>query len=121
VSIHFTSDWSEVDRELDRLIGMPDPKAVAKLDAVLKAHETLVLLEVHVDTGSLKASIKSKAEVKLDTWIGTISAGGPSTGVKNPVKYAIYEKRRGGDHDFFGNLHLLKSMTVDAIKEALHP
>jgi hypothetical protein len=119
--IRVESDWSEVDRELDRVEMLPGPGGTAKLDGVLKMHETLVKLSVHVDTGSLKASVKSKSETFIDKWIGEVEAGGVSTGVNNPVDYAIYEKRRGGGHDFFGNLHMMQSVMVDAIKEILHP
>ncbi len=70
------------------------------------------LADVHVETGSLKGSMKFEiTESDDDTWEGFISAGGASTGPKNPVKYALEEKegtspRYGGppSHDYFRNL-----------------
>ena len=63
-------------------------------------------------------------------WEGEISYGGPSTGVNNPVDYAIYEAARGvggaggasnakGDHNFMRPLDLLDPEFVEAIVKGL--
>lgn len=61
---------------------------------------------VHVITGSLKASGKVDSSYDQHEWHGTISYGGPAAGaINDPVKYAWYEQRRGGAHDFMANVH----------------
>lgn len=119
--IHLSSDWSEIDNELDRIAGLPDFKTKAYLGAVLNQGYVESLARTHVDTGSLKSSgSKEEKFVKSDKrWEGEISFGGPSAGVNNPVDYAIYEKARGEDHDFTANLHLLGPLWVTAVKAGL--
>ena len=102
------------------------------LDIVLQLGYVETQKDVHVETGSLKSSGKVGSEVsKIESkWEGTIRYGGPSTGVNNPVDYAIYEKRRGiggaggpsdakGDHDFFGSLPSLHKKYIEAIQIGL--
>lgn len=115
------SDWSEVERDLDRLIVQPSPKTTALLRGVLDQGFGQTQAQVHVQTGSLKSSGKQDEDISYTKhqWLGTIRYGGPSLGVNNPVDYAIYEKRRGGAHDFFITLPMLHTQYLAAIKEAL--
>lgn len=120
--IHLESNWVEIDREIDKVASQPTAKTTALLNTVLEIGFAQVDADIHVETGSLKSSLKktsgkSRAKHK---WEGTIRAGGPSTGVNNPVDYAIYEKRRGGAHDFFLDLPLLHPLYVGAIKGGLN-
>lgn len=119
--IRIESDWSEVDAEIDRLSRMPNGKAKALLGGVLSTGLASVIADTHVDTGSLKSSVRKEVDTSkaTQTWEGTIHAGGPSKGVNNPVDYAIYEKRRGGVHDFFKSLPTLHPAYMAALKEAL--
>ena len=119
--IKIESDWSGIERELDRLSMEPSVFAGLKLDMVLQTGFAMTQAAVHIGTHSLKSSGKSKSEIdgKKKTWTGEIKYGGPSTGVNNPVDYAIYEKRRGGAHDFFAGLPGLHAAYVAAIKEIL--
>jgi hypothetical protein len=130
--IHLSSDYTALDREIDRLGRMPDFKTVAELDAVLHQGFVKTQAAVHVETESLKASGKESSEVdKLDhAWEGEIEYGGPSLGPNNPVNYAIYEKARGaggaggpsdlkGDHDFMAPLPSLHPSYITAIKKGL--
>ena len=131
--IHIESNWSEIDREIDRLESMPGAKTKALLDTVLMMGFTMTQEAVHVETGSLKSSgdKKSDADRLSKKWEGEIQYGGPSLGPNNPVDYAIYEKRRGahwagpssvkGDHDFFAGLPALHSVWVAAVKAGLKP
>ena len=110
--IHISSNWTEIDAELDRVESLPGFKGKKILDAVLDLAFLTTQEAVHVETESLKLSGKSKSDVDhiFRNWEGEITYGGPSTGVNNPVDYAIYEKARGthwagpssvkGDHDF---------------------
>lgn len=115
------SDWSKVESELDRLSVMPSPKTTALLRGVMTQGFAMTQDQVHIDTGSLKSSGKEDEDISYTKhqWMGTIRYGGPSLGVNNPVDYAIYEKRRGGAHDFFLNLPMLHPQFIAAIKEAL--
>jgi hypothetical protein len=56
--------------------------------------------DVHVDTGSLKASGRVALTDDWPTYATTIVYGGQSWGPNDPVTYAIYEMNRGGTHDF---------------------
>lgn len=129
--IHISSDYSDIEREFDRLEKMPTQKARHLLDAVLTKGFAMATAAVHVETGALKASGKKSSTVRriLGVWEGEITFGSPSG---QPVDYAIYEKRRGvggaggasdakGDHDF---IRPLKSLDLEyrmAMKEALRP
>lgn len=119
--IHVDSDWSAVEAEIDRLTVMPNPKMTAALRGVLDLGLGLTVAAVHVDTGSLKSSLRTEEDISYASgrWTGTIHGGGPSKGVNNPVDYAIYEKRRGGAHDFFDELPTLHPLYVAAIMEGL--
>ena len=102
-----TSDWDEVDRELNRLTRMPTPSLTAELNGVMDFGFALTQDAVHRVTGALAASGKVEAGKSYGTheWSGEITYG--DEGV---VDYAIYEERRGltwvgasdvrGDHDF---------------------
>lgn len=119
--IHIESDWSRLEKELDRLDRMPDAETVARLNRVLDLGFSEVQASTHVETGSLKASGKKKSKVNRTKkqWAGELSMGGASTGVHPEVDYAIYEKERGGIHDFYGTLPLLHPFFVRAIKGGL--
>lgn len=119
VKIH--GDYSALDSFIRKMEHAPSPKGVAALEAVLNTGLGMVKTATHVDTGSLKSSVTSESEkVPPHSWEGTITAGGPSTGVNNPVDYAIYEKARGGAHDFFEPLPGLRPLWIKAVKESMH-
>jgi len=122
--IEVTTDWSDVERELDRLMMMPTMKAKAALHAVLDFGFAQTQAAVHVESGALKASGKISVSGGGETWEGEIQYGGAG-----PVDYAIYEKRRGthwvgksaarGDHDFMRPLADLHPLWVEAMLEGL--
>jgi hypothetical protein len=113
--IHLTSDYSALDREMNRIAAMPTRKMKAYLDTVLDATFAEAQALVHIDTGSLKDSGKKSSDTDPTKWTGTMRWGGPSAGVNNPVDYAIYELRRGGPHDWLVNVHLLDNLYATAI------
>lgn len=98
--IFFKGDYKDLDDELDRLASQPTRKTALLLDAVLEQGFKKTQAAVHIDTESLKGSGKKTSEVRGDKWEGQIEYGGSTPGPKNPVNYAIYEKARGGEHDF---------------------
>lgn len=130
--IHLSSDYTEMDRELDRIGNMPDFKTRLALDTVLQLGFKETQAAVHIETGSLKDSgkVDSSTDKLEHKWEGEITYGGPSSGPNNPVDYAIYEKARGvggaggpsdlkGDHDFISPLMLMGPMWVAAVKAGL--
>lgn len=118
-AIRIVSDYSALDKLFDRIDDMPNAKQKALLDEVLDVSLKSFQEEVHIRTGSLLLSGKTDSNERGKKWIGTLSAGGQSTGIHNPVTYASLEKSRGGEHDFFGNQHLLKSKYVEAVRKGL--
>ena len=117
--IRLNSNYRALEREMDRLEGLPNVKAESFLNAVLGTGFKLTQGAVHIQTGSLKSSGKKESITHGDTWEGVISYGGISLGVNNPVTYAIYEKRRGDAHDFFGPLKALDGLWIKAMLRIL--
>jgi hypothetical protein len=126
-----TSDWHEVEAELDRLSIMPTPKMVAALEWLTDTGFAATQAAAHIETGSLKSSGKvdyTTSRVKSQ-WSGEISYGGPSAGVNDPVDYAIYEAARGttwagpssakGDHNFMHPMDVIEKTYPDVIAEEL--
>lgn len=109
------SNYNDIDREFDRLDSMPDTKMDLLLDGVLGVGFTTAKGNVHVETGRLKASGKMQSKSFKNTWRGSFTFGAPSAG----VDYAIYEKARGGSHDFFNQVYILKAMFKAAILKGL--
>lgn len=118
--IYIKGDYSGIERDLNHLDHQPDSKMKKLLDTVLTAGYVGTQELVHIRTGSLKSSGKEKTSSGKRQWQGEIRYGGPSAGINNPVRYAIYEKARGGAHDFMHNLTLTHSEFVEAIKEGMH-
>lgn len=132
MGIRINSDWSEIDRELDRVANLPGRRTKRVLDSVLDKGFALTQAAVHVETGALKASGQHSSDLNrmTHTWEGEIVYG--SSGFSGPVDYAIYEKARDvggaggpsdakGDHDFIQPLAALDIDYRIAIKEALTP
>lgn len=113
--IRITSDYSDVFSELDRLEAMPTPKMVAGLETVLEIGLQSTRAKVHIDTGALSQSGKSKSKTTTNQWSGAFSFGAPEKG----VDYAIYEKARGGHHDFMNGVHVLRALFKAAILKGL--
>lgn len=117
--IRINSDYRQLEREADRLAKLPNVKSEALLNSVLSAGFKATQAAVHIDTSSLKFSGKKESLTHGKTWEGVISYGGITTGINNPVDYAIYEKRREGTHDFFEPLKALDALWVKAILRML--
>lgn len=106
--------WDDAIAEIKRLTGEADFRIVAGFEGVFAQVAESVDAKVHVLTGSLRASGKRSTEYNAaqSRWTGELSYGG--TLVKSavpgppidPVVYAVYERNRGGSHDFFGEVHL---------------
>jgi len=84
-----------------RVDDAPDTRTTLELEGALATLFARTQARVHIDTGSLFASGKMTSRRTPNGWVGKISYGGASAGsVHNPVKYAWFEQRRGGSHDF---------------------
>jgi hypothetical protein len=121
MAVRVVVERDEVDRELKRLeFEVPDYKGVAGLEAVLDVVFEETQASVHVVTGSLRASGRTSSDVREHVWSGDITYGGPSPGYPHdPVRYAVYEQRRGGAHDFLRNTHAMDDLFLAAVVEAL--
>lgn len=119
--IHISSDYSGILDAIDVIGRQPTEVTEGLLNAVLAMGHAAVVVDTHVDTGSLKSSMTkdSSSDASSQTWEGTIKAGGPSAGVNNPVDYAIYEQRRGGAHDFFASLPTLHPAYIAAVLKGM--
>jgi len=91
---------------IDHFKGLQKPpvKTILALEQALASGFIATQAHTHVITSSLKFSGTTTSHFDGDTWEGTVEYGGPSTGVNNPVDYAIYERQRGGEHDFMAPL-----------------
>lgn len=114
--IVITSNYSDMDKELDRLESMPTPKMILGLETVLELGFTTSQAAVHVDTGRLKASGKKISKANKGDWKGEFSFKARNN---EGTTYGIYERDRGGSHDFFNQVALLKELFKAAIVAGL--
>jgi hypothetical protein len=90
-----------IEDEINRLADGPTLIDFEKFENVLVAQYAATQTAVHVQTGSLKLSGQVSSNTNLaDRWEGSISYGGESAGIHNPVDYAEFERERDGNHDF---------------------
>ena len=106
-----------IEKEIDRLADGPTLKDILAFERVLAAQFAATQAKVHVITRSLKSSGKSASNYSQNKWEGTITYGGPSTGVHNPVDYAEYERERDASHDFLSPAHTIESGYIQAMNE----
>lgn len=103
--MYINVDISDAERELDRLVDGFDADNIAEFDVVLAEQFTGTQRQVHLVTGSLRASGRMDSTSSRKKWEGEISYGGESGGFPNdPVDYAEYEYKKdgscpGGNHD----------------------
>jgi hypothetical protein len=109
-----------LDIPIAHLADMESPSftTIGKLEAVWAEMFAETQIHTHVITGSLKASGHPDTDYDGAVWRGTITYGGPSTGINNPVEYAIYEMARGGSHNFFKSLPWYHEALKEAVKAA---
>lgn len=119
--IEIESDWSDVNRELDRLERLPNGAAITLLDALLGASFSAVEANVHILTGRLKGTGTVHSWTLGPLWEGRIHYGTPGFFDVHhhhygpEVMYAIFEKRRGGTHDFFNPAKAMESAFVEGM------
>lgn len=90
----------EAQRELDRIKRIP-LNAIGDLEKLASSAFGATQAAVHIITGSLKLSGKLSTNFDGKSWDMQITYGGAAPGaVFDPVRYAIYERARGGAHDF---------------------
>lgn len=111
------SDFSEVYAVLRGMERAPSQKGIHALGLVMDFGLAQMKGATHIETGSLESSEKADADHRGALWSAEIQAGGVSTGVHNPVDYAIYEQARGGAHDFTLPLNALDPFWVEAVEQ----
>jgi len=105
-------DTSCADLELRRLGDGFEQRDFINFARVLAMGYVRAQADVHIETGSLRASMDMDVTTSTsDRWEGHISAGGTSSGEKNPVRYAASEffgtyPKHGGapNHSYFRRL-----------------
>ena len=99
VSLVIDHGLSDMISKFDEL-SKPPFKTIFRLETELKATFTSTQAAVHHITSSLWHSGRTESDFDGDNWSGQIIYGGASGWVNDPVEYAIYERARGGEHDF---------------------
>ena len=103
VQYHVTG-LKEARKEMQRLAA-PPLKTIGELEKVAGQGFAATQAATHIITGSLKISGKLKTDFDGNTWDMQVTYGGEAHGaVFDPVRYAIYERARGGEHDFMAPL-----------------
>lgn len=121
MGVRIESNWEDIDLFLTRLIYAPSDKNVEDFELALNISFADVTGKIHVDTGALKGSGKTKSSSGKSKWTGQMGWGGTSPGflpvtkTKRPSKevhpledrleqsevvYAFYEAGRDGTHDY---------------------
>ncbi len=108
-----------IEKEIDRLANGPTLQDYIRFEAILAVQFEATQRAVHVITRSLKSSGRIASNADSNSWEGTISYGGPSTGIHNPVDYAEYERERDDAHDFLAPAKALESRYINAMNEFL--
>jgi len=80
---------------------IPPLKTIARLEKELASAFADTQAATHIITHSLKTSGKVSSDFDGNSWDADITYGGEAAGaINDPVDYAIYERARGGEHDF---------------------
>lgn len=114
--ITIVSDYSDADHELDRLINMPTFAMAGYLDSALDISFQDSRAKVHIDTGKLKRSGKKRIRDSRFGWSGQFSFLQRN---KKGTPYGVYERARGGAHDFLGGASGYTKLFVAAMVEGL--
>lgn len=117
---HYKKDITDLEDRLDRLSQAPDEKGILRFESVLEFLFQATQRQVHVITGSLKVSGVRESDHHRGRWRARIRYGGRAAGMPHdPVKYALYEQGRGGEHDFMEPTDFADAMWRDAIVRTL--
>jgi hypothetical protein len=108
---------NEIEREINRLAKGPQFDDMIKFERVLISQFAATQAKVHVITGSLKSSGRVASSHSENRWEGTISYGGKSAGIHNPVDYAEFERERDASHDFFSPARSMESQYINAMND----
>lgn len=104
-------------RELDRIKRIP-MEAIFDLEGMAASGFAATQAATHIITGSLKASGKLSTNYDGKSWDMQVTYGGAAPGaVFDPVRYAIYERARGGAHDFMAPLNAYEPKVEDILNK----
>lgn len=109
---------------LDKVMSPPNWKTTAKLETLIQTMFAVTQGQVHIISGRLKLSGRTKTDLDRHTWTGEIMYGGPSG---SPAYYGVYELyRKGvrpgwGPHDYFTGLEAFDPAFEKAIDWHFRP
>lgn len=107
----------EARKEMQRIQRIP-LSALSDLEGLAASAFADTQAATHVITGSLKISGKLSTDFDGRTWDMQITYGGSAPGaVFDPVRYAIYERARGGEHDFMAPITPYESKIEDVLNK----
>lgn len=108
---------------MDR-VSHPSFTATIGLERVLGEAYAHTQTQTHILTGRLKASGRTESDFDGRVWTGEIKYGGADYVVPGiwpdggtTAYYGIYEKARGGQHDFMTGLEIYADKFGDAMTE----
>ncbi len=116
-NVKVTVDTHEVTDELHRLMKAPDIRLVLEFNNIFAIAAAACWALIHIETGSLKSTIKWTSPAHLGGWQGTLTVGGAAPGwPRDPAFYGVYELARGGTHFFFAPAYAnIPSQVINAI------
>jgi hypothetical protein len=117
INVKVTVDTREVTDELHRLMLAPDIKLVLEFNAIFAVATAATWAMIHVETGSLKSTVKWTSPGYPEGWQGTLTVGGAAPGwPRDPAYYGVYELARGRTHFFFAPAYAnIPSQVINAI------
>jgi hypothetical protein len=102
---------------MDR-VANPSFMATQHLEEVLDMAYAHTQMQTDIITGRLKASGRTSSDFNGKKWTGKLEYGGADyipPGYSTPAYYGIYEKARGGQHDFMAGLEVYADKFGDAM------
>ena len=110
---------NDIEKEVSRLAKGPQFDDMLRFERILISQFAATQSAVHVVTGSLKSSGRVASSHSDTKWEGTISYGGRSAGIHNPVDYAEFERERDSSHDFLAPARNIETQYIQAMNEFL--
>lgn len=99
-------------------------RTTGRLETILQQAFAMSQTNVHVITGRLKATARTRTDFDGDTWTGDIIYGG---GPSHIAYYGVYELNRPGikvgygPHDFFDGLQVFDTQIEDTLEDHFAP
>lgn len=115
MTVSYTVDYHEADDHLNKHSGGIDAETIIALESALVTIFQATQAVVHVHSGRLRESGRTESSSDRNSWTGEILYGGGAS----RVKYAWFEQRRGGSHDFMEISHDMDGVVGVAFRTGL--